>query len=288
MRLYAALRLKAAKSEEDVWEDRTAFLKTLRGMIHTEDLGNNFQNSYLPTDKGDVTFAFYTSLKEYPTKPGIHIHWLSVNNGAERGAGRRALQSVCEIADRYQQYLELYPVPLRGGTGFEPDVNQLVRFYQSMGFTKGKKTKRGAVMLRPPRKTSTQVKAYDKTWVKKMEKHVDQKYQGQPKPQSLEDEKIFTLAPGALAQRLKALHPQDFKACMSAISGYMNRAGKTLLSSDRARLDKAKDELRKLFKKDKPNEDHGSKTTHSPQSGKPSKPANERGPIGSKPTGKIV
>lgn len=129
--------------------------------------------------------------------------------------------------------------------------------------------------------------AYDKTWVKKMEKHVDQKYQGQQKPQSLEDEKIFTLAPGALASRLRALHPNDFAAAMSSISAYMNRAGKQLLSPDKDRLNKAKQELRKLFGKDAPNEDQSSKTNSRPQPSKQGKPANDR-PIGSRSTGKIV
>ncbi len=40
-----------------------------------------------------------------------------------------------------------------------------------------------------------------------------------------------------------------FRSAMSMLSFYINRAGKSLSEADRARLEKAKDELRKIFGK---------------------------------------
>lgn len=132
--------------------------------------------------------------------------------------------------------------------------------------------------------------AYDATWSDRAEKKIEQKHQGEPKPQALKDEAIFTLAPGALAQRLKGLHGEDFKSAMGSLSFYKNRAGKDLSTQDRDRIDKAKTELRKLYGKDE-NEEGQRKSPnprpepagkHAPSVGKPS------APIGSKPTGKVV
>lgn len=97
----------------------------------------------------------------------------------------------------------------------------------------------------------TAVKAYDNRWSQKVEKDNKTKYGNQQKPAVLDDH-IFKMQPSAMAQSLKNLHKDDFKAAMSSISFYMNRAGKSLLSPDRDRLDKGKEALRKLYKKDIP------------------------------------
>ena len=42
----------------------------------------------------------------------------------------------------------------------------------------------------------------------------------------------------------------DFQAAMSMLNFYINRAGRNLAERDRKRLDRAKDELRKLYGRD--------------------------------------
>lgn len=132
------------------------------------------------------------------------------------------------------------------------------------------------------------VKAYDRTWIMRMNQHkqAHPKYQGQQKPSALTDEHIFTLEPSALAQRLKFIYKDDFRGAMGALTVYKNRAGKNLLSPDRERIDKAKEQLRKLYGKQ--NEDQRQQKNPRPEPTNPSKPANERPPIGSKPTTKTV
>lgn len=136
--------------------------------------------------------------------------------------------------------------------------------------------------------------AYDNTWIKKMKQHQEThpKYKGQQKPQMLKDERIFNLQPSALAQRLRTLYRDDYDGAMGALTVYKNRAGKNLLSPDRNRLEKAKDELRKLYRKDD-DKNPSSETPSSPKPTMPGKPANERSdgtppPVGSRPTTRTV
>lgn len=58
------------------------------------------------------------------------------------------------------------------------------------------------------------VEAYDRTWINRMNQHrqAHPKYQDQQKPSQLVDEHIFTLEPSALAQRLKFIYKDDFRA----------------------------------------------------------------------------
>lgn len=143
-------------------------------------------------------------------------------------------------------------------------------------------------------KAAYRLRAYDSTWSDRAEKKIELKHHGEPKPQAFKDEAIFTLAPGAMAQRLKGIHGDDYSSAMSSISFHKNRAGKTMTPQDRDRLDKAKEELRKLYGKDKPSENQRSQTNpstkpavqHAPASPK-RKPVGDD-PIGSKPSGKIV
>lgn len=93
--------------------------------------------------------------------------------------------------------------------------------------------------------------AYDNRWSQKVNHKIKKKYEGEDKPQILVDESVFKLQPSALAGRLKALYKDDFEAAMGALSLYQNRAGKTMLSTDKQRLAKAKDQLRKVYKKGK-------------------------------------
>ena len=51
------------------------------------------------------------------------------------------------------------------------------------------------------------------------------------------------------AETSKRRKADPFRSAMSMLVFYMNRAGKNLSDDDRARLDKAKDELRKAFRR---------------------------------------
>jgi hypothetical protein len=70
-------------------------------------------------------------------------------------------------------------------------------------------------------------------------------------------EGIFTQTPQEIARELKEsveasnrTKGTKFQSAMSMLNYYINRAGKNLKSSDRARLEQAKDELRKIFGKE--------------------------------------
>lgn len=52
------------------------------------------------------------------------------------------------------------------------------------------------------------------------------------------------------AEASKRRKTDPFRSAMSMLVFYINRAGKNLSKADRARLEKAKDELRKAFGKD--------------------------------------
>ena len=73
------------------------------------------------------------------------------------------------------------------------------------------------------------------------------------------DKGVFTLKdPGKIALSLKhsaeaskRRKSDPFRSAMSMLTFYINRAGKSLSVSDRARLEKAKDELRKVFHRKK-------------------------------------
>ena len=51
------------------------------------------------------------------------------------------------------------------------------------------------------------------------------------------------------AERSRRRKAGAYQSAMSMLNFYINRAGKNLSVADRARLDKAKDELRKLFRR---------------------------------------
>ena len=57
-------------------------------------------------------------------------------------------------------------------------------------------------------------------------------------------DRLVTQAFGGGKQGRKS---DPFRSAMSMLTFYINRAGKSLSVSDRARLEKAKDELRKVF-----------------------------------------
>lgn len=69
-------------------------------------------------------------------------------------------------------------------------------------------------------------------------------------------EGVFTGDPCAIAQGLKKAvlasnrtKGTKFQSAMSMLNYYINRAGKNLKPEDKVRLEKAKDELRKIFRK---------------------------------------
>lgn len=129
--------------------------------------------------------------------------------------------------------------------------------------------------------------SYDRSWIQKMNqrKQAHPKYQDTQKPQVLEDS-MFNLEPAALARALRTLYKDDYKAACGALTMYKNRAGKTLLSPDRDRIDKAKEQLRKLYGKQ--DEDQRQSTNPRTKPADARKSADERSPIGSKPTTKTI
>ena len=97
-------------------------------------------------------------------------------------------------------------------------------------------------------KRSVKEKASAKRWSQDVTEHSD----------ALDlDRGVFTLKdPKKIAASLKRSaeastrrKAEPFRSAMSMLVFYINRAGKTLTKADRARLEKAKDELRKAFGK---------------------------------------
>ena len=70
------------------------------------------------------------------------------------------------------------------------------------------------------------------------------------------ERRVFTKSPKAIAKSLKRSAEQSrrrksspYRSAMSMLTFYINRAGRQLTRTQRARLEAAKDELRALFKK---------------------------------------
>ena len=66
--------------------------------------------------------------------------------------------------------------------------------------------------------------------------------------------RVFTKSPREIARSLKRSAERShrrksdpYRSAMSMLTFYINRAGKQLSKSDRARLERAKDELRRLY-----------------------------------------
>jgi hypothetical protein len=66
---------------------------------------------------------------------------------------------------------------------------------------------------------------------------------------TLMDPKKIALSLKHSAEVSERRKSDPFRSAMSMLNFYINRAGKNLSVADRARLDKAKDELRKLFRR---------------------------------------
>lgn len=92
--------------------------------------------------------------------------------------------------------------------------------------------------------------AYDNRWSEKVERKQDLKHGNSPEPVQNTDQAMFSMQPTALAQALKRMYGDDYRAASSALSFYINRSGKKLLSPDKDRLSKARDALRKAYGKD--------------------------------------
>src|SRR5919198_333018 len=70
------------------------------------------------------------------------------------------------------------------------------------------------------------------------------------------ERRVFTKSPRAIARSLKRSAERSgrrksspYRSAMSMLTFYINRAGRQLSRTQRARLEAAKDELRALFKK---------------------------------------
>jgi hypothetical protein len=66
---------------------------------------------------------------------------------------------------------------------------------------------------------------------------------------TLKDPKAIAASLKRSAEANKRRKADPFRSAMSMLVFYINRAGKTLSDDDRARLEKAKDELRRAFGK---------------------------------------
>ncbi len=64
---------------------------------------------------------------------------------------------------------------------------------------------------------------------------------------NLKDPKKIALSLKRSAELSQRRKSDPFRSAMSMLTFYINRAGKHLSDADRSRLEKAKDELRKLF-----------------------------------------
>jgi hypothetical protein len=67
---------------------------------------------------------------------------------------------------------------------------------------------------------------------------------------SLKDPKRIAASLKRSAEASKRRKADPFRSAMSMLVFYINRAGKNLSQADRARLEKAKDELRRAFGKE--------------------------------------
>jgi hypothetical protein len=66
---------------------------------------------------------------------------------------------------------------------------------------------------------------------------------------TLKDPKVIARSLKRSAEASKRRKADPFRSAMSMLVFYINRAGKNLKKTDRARLERAKDELRKAFGK---------------------------------------
>lgn len=74
----------------------------------------------------------------------------------------------------------------------------------------------------------------------------EKKWSGEVETHFKPEEGIFTKGSVEIAKYLKS-NSKDLKQAMSRLNFYINRAGKHLKGEDKARLEKAKDELHKLY-----------------------------------------
>lgn len=66
---------------------------------------------------------------------------------------------------------------------------------------------------------------------------------------SLDDPRAIALSLKRSAERSRRRKSEPFRSAMSMLTFYINRAGKGLSRSRRAKLEAAKDELRELYRK---------------------------------------
>jgi hypothetical protein len=96
--------------------------------IKVKQITANSTWSYMATPKGNATVV----IQEVGGKPDhAELFWLVA---VQRGAGRAALDTICDLADKHGITLELDAIPLKNEQDFKPELNQLVRFYKSFGF----------------------------------------------------------------------------------------------------------------------------------------------------------
>ena len=146
MKILAAQRMVAEKQYYD-------FQHELNHMLKEKDLGNRFVYSYLPTRKGPVVVhtKMAQELFNNSRRSVTHIHWLVANKDNMQGSGREAMEILCKLADKWGEWLELYPMPISGGP-FMATEDQLIRFYKSFGFVEKMNKQKEIYMVRKTKK----------------------------------------------------------------------------------------------------------------------------------------
>lgn len=112
-----------------------------------QELDPGFFWHYVETIKGKATVNIN---RMGPDK--VELFWLIAT---QRGAGRGALEVICELADKYGVTIKLDAIPLNGEKNIV-NLEQLVRFYAGFGFIQRGKNKehqgiKYPVMVRVPR-----------------------------------------------------------------------------------------------------------------------------------------
>lgn len=93
-------------------------------------------------------------------------------------------------------------------------------------------------------------KPRDNTWIEKVER----KNRKSRNPANDIKEGTFEESPSAIARELK-MKSKDFQQAMSRLNYYINRAGKNLDTSDKSRLERAKEALYRAYGRDVPEQD---------------------------------
>lgn len=124
---YAEERRLRDKADERV----SAFKQELQPYLRTQQISPGVDYQYIQTPKGKATLLIRDV---YSFEGAVEIFWLLA---ADPGAGRAAMEILCDLADRHGVILQGTAIPLenaQNGKPFQLSLDQLLRFYRSFGF----------------------------------------------------------------------------------------------------------------------------------------------------------